>query len=172
MSEFIQLDNIGTILSNIGNKIIQNQNILKCLNYNTSNALSQQNIIIEDIIKLSGKGTDPISEQRIFKMLTSNIIVDTVRTELRFGIAKINPDNIYLTSLPITFQIITHYSLWELDDNKQRPFIMINEILKVLNGNSTDIGGIGQLQLISPIIFITFTNNNFSGYTFSLSTTL
>lgn len=167
MSEYIQLDNIGNILSNIGNKLIQNQNILKCINYNTSDALLQPDVGIEDIIKLTGKGEDPISEQRIYKMLTNNIIVDTARTELRFGISVIQPDNIYLSDLPITFQVICYNTLWELDDNMLRPFIIIKEILKELNG--IDVGGIGQLKLVKPIGFISFSNN-FSGYSFALST--
>ena len=164
----IRLDNMGEILANVGNKICTNQNLLKCIAYDQPDALSQPDIKITDknnidVVELIGKGNDPKNQQRIFKFLIDKYIIETVRSELRFGIPKIQPENRYIAKLPITFQIIIHNSLLELNDNKMRPFIMINELLKDLNGNIDDIKGIGGLELSNPIIFHQF-NNNFSGY--------
>ncbi len=167
MSELINLDNVGTILSNIGNMLIGNQNLLKCIKYNTPNALSQSNLIIEEIIDIAGQGTNPINQQRIFKYPFYDNIVDEVRTELRFFIPEIKPQNIYLSELSISFQIITHNSLIDLDDNKQRTLVMVKEILTTFNGN--DVGGIGNLILSKPIK-ITPWNSSFSGYYFNMNT--
>ena len=69
MSELITLSEVGRILSNIGNKLIQCKDILKLINYNTPDALSQADVSLQDIIKLVGKGSDPKSEQKYLKLL-------------------------------------------------------------------------------------------------------
>lgn len=167
MSELITLDNAGTILSNIGNMLIGNQNLLKCIKYDSADALLNSDLSIDDIIDLAGKGTDPINQQRIFKYPFYNNIIDEVRTELRFFIPQIKPENIYLSELPIGFQILIHNSLIDLDDNKQRSLIIVKEILTTLNGN--DVGGIGNLNLTKPINIISW-NDAFSGYSFNMNT--
>ena len=167
MSELIQLDSVGNILSNIGNKLIQNQNLLKCIKYDTSDALSESDIGIQGIVDLVGKGTDPKTQQRIYKYPFNNNIVDETRSELRFFIPKITPNNIYVSELQINFQIVIYNTLIELDDNKFRFIVMIQEILNSLNGFSC--GGIGLLYLKTPINIVTWSDN-FSGYTFSLCT--
>ena len=161
----IQLDNIGNILSDIGSKLIQNKKLMRLIKYNQSNALSSSlpDVTMTEIIKLVGKNPNHLQEQRIFKVLINDNIIDEVRVELRFGVSTIQPINLHIAKLPIDFQIIVHNSLWELDDNKFRAFEIIKELLSDLNGNSDDVKGVGQLQLIKPISFIIF-NKNFSGY--------
>jgi hypothetical protein len=130
-------------------------------------ALSQSDLTIEEIIDLCGFGTDPHSQQRIFKYPFFNNVVDEVRSELRFFIPRIKPENIYLSEVSIVFQIVIHNSIIDLDDNKQRTFKMIEEILKIFNGN--DIGGIGNLMLKNSIDIVAW-NDSFSGYVFNMST--
>lgn len=165
MSEFIQLSNIGNIISNIGNTLIENQNLLKLIKHNSPDALSQPDLTIEDIIDLCGFGADPHTQQKIFKYPFFNNVVDEVRSELRFFIPRIRPENIYLSEVSITFQIVIHNSIIDLDNNKQRTFKIIEEILKTFNGNY--VGGIGNLTLKNSIDIIAW-NSNFSGYVFSL----
>ncbi len=167
MSELIQLSNIGNIISNIGNTLIENQNLLKLIKYNSSNALLQPDLTIEEIIDLCGFGSDPLNQQRIFKYPFFNNIVDSVRSELRFFIPKIKPENIYLSEVFINFQIIIHNSIIDLDNNKQRTFKIIEEILKTFNRE--DINGIGNLMLKNSIDIVAW-NNSFSGYTFNMLT--
>ncbi len=169
-SHLIQLDNMGNILSNIGNKLIQNKTLMRCIYYDHTDALSTSlpDVPMSEIIKLVGKGQNPNGEQRIFKFLTNDNIIDETRTELRFGISSIKPESLYIAELPVTLQIIIHNSLWELKDNKIRAFVMINELLKDLNGNFEDIKGIGELKLVNPIGFVIF-NKSFSGYIINLS---
>ena len=96
MSNIINLSNAGTILSNIGNKLIENKNLMRCIAYDTPNALSPSlpDVPIEEIIKLVGKGDDPKNQQKIYKYPFNNSIIDNVRSELRFFIPRFKPDNI------------------------------------------------------------------------------
>lgn len=167
MSELIKLSNIGNILSNIGNTLIKNQNLLKLIHFNSSNALLQSNLTIEEIIDFCGQGSDPNTQQKIFKYPYYDKIIDEIRSELRFFIPKIKPENIYLSELSISFQIIVHNSLIDLDDSKQRPIELVKEILQTLNG--VDIGSIGNLKLNSSINIVSW-NSNFSGYAFNMTT--
>jgi hypothetical protein len=167
MSELIQLSKVGDILSNTGNKLIKNQNILRCLKYDTSDALMQTGLNIDDIIKLIGKGNDSITQQRIFNTPFNDNIADSVKTELRYFIPILEPNNLFLSEIIITFQLIIHNTLWELDNNQSRPIILIHEILKDFNGY--DIGSIGELYLEGAIRMVTW-NQNFSGYQINMKT--
>jgi hypothetical protein len=168
MSELISLSNVGNILSNICNTLIENNNLLLLIKYDTSDALSQTNLTNEEIIELCGKGSDPINQQRIFKYPYYDNVVDEIRSELRVFAPIIKPNNIYLAELSISLQIIVHNSIIDLDENKQRPIEIIKEILETLNGND-DIGGIGSLILNSSINIVSW-NNRFSGYVFNMNT--
>jgi len=167
MSELITLENVGQILSNVGNKLTENQNLLKLIKYDDANALSQIDIPIEEIINLCGLRVDTITQQRIYKYPFTNKILDAVRTELRFFIPRINPENLYVSELLISFQIIVHNTKIDLNDNKVRSLVMVQEILKSLNG--FDCSGVGLLYLTTPISIISW-NDYFSGYTFNMST--
>ena len=169
MSEsLVSLSQVGNILSNIGNKIVQNQNIMKLLYYNTPDALAQPDVGVLEIADMLGKTGSP-DKQRIYKYLISDMISEEVKTELRFGIDRIHPENRHIVALPITLQIVCHNSIWELDNNKLRVFVLLEELLDDLNGNIDDVNGIGGLLLKSPITFVNF-NSSFSGYVLLLNT--
>ena len=168
MSELVKLSEISNILSNVGNVFVKNQTLLKCIKFDNVDALSQPDLEIQDIINLIGKGSDPKSQRRIFKVPFNDDIIEEVRTELRFFVSRIPLDNIYLTNLPITFQIIVHNDLWEMDDNLIRPFVIIQEILNELNGREIR-KGIGELKLNNSINMVVY-NSNFTGYIFDLKT--
>ena len=163
MSEEIKLSGIHDILSNIGNKLIQNQPLLKCLKYDSSDALSKPKLTSEEIIEL----VENEEKRRIYRSPFNKQVVDEARTELRVFFPEIIPQNIYLARLTVVFEIIVHESLWELDNNKDRPLIMIGEILKELNGEQ--VGGIGKFYLIDSIKAQIF-NADFTGYIFNMAT--
>jgi hypothetical protein len=169
MSELIQLQNIGNIISNIGNKFIQNKNLMRCIKYDSANALSTllSDINNTEIAKLIGKGLNPKEDQRIYKTPFNDKTISDVRSELRFFSPYFKPENLYLSEVIISFQITIHNSLWELENNTQRPLIMIQEILNDLNG--FDVGGIGELQLDGAIKIVAW-NDNFSGYQINMRT--
>jgi len=171
MSNIINLDKIGNILSSIGNKLIENKTLMRCIAYNTPNALSSSlpDVTIEEIIKLTGKGINPSNKQKIYKCPFNNNIIDEIRSEIRFFIPKLKPENLYISKINIGFEVITYNTLVDLEDNKLRYLVMIQEILNSLNGY--DCGGIGLLYLTeNSSINIVNYNHKFSGYTFFLST--
>jgi hypothetical protein len=166
-NELIKLDNLSSFVSNIGNHLVKNQDILKLLKWNTKNALTTADLGIPDIVALMGRGSDPSKDKRIFKQPFHNEIANEMRSEIRFFIPQINPNNIYIAGVDICFQVIVHNNLWDLDGNLDRPLVMVNRLLNHFNGQ--DVGGIGELKLISPIKMYAYSDN-FSGYTFVLST--
>jgi len=171
MSNIINLDKIGVILSSIGNKLIENNILMRCIAYDTPNALSSSllDVSLEEIIKLTGKGDDPLKQQKIYKYPFNINIVEESRSEIRFFIPKLKPDNIYISGINIGFEVITYNTLIDLEDNKLRYLVMVQEILNSLNG--FDCGGIGLLYLTqNSSINIVNYNYKFSGYTFFLST--
>ena len=169
-NELIKLDGVGTILSKICNKLIENKTLMRCLFYTSSDALSPSlpDVTPLQIKDLCGKGNDPINDQRFYKYEFYDGIKTDTSTELRVFIPIIKPEGIYLSELNICFQIIIHNTKLEIDDNKLKSLIMVNEILKDLNGKD-GCGGIGSLKLISPIIHKPWSSN-FSGYYFFLNT--
>jgi len=166
-NELIKLDNLNSFVSNIGNHLVKNQDILKMLKYDEPNALAQPNLEIGDIVALMGRGSDPSKDKRIYKQPFHNEIANEMRSEVRFFIPQINPNNIYIAGVDICFQVIVHNNLWDLNGNLDRPLVMVNRLLNHFNGQ--DVGGIGELRLISPIKMYAYSDN-FSGYTFVLST--
>lgn len=166
-NEWIKLENANMIISNIGNELTKNQNLLKLIKYDRPDALSQPNLTPQDIRNLVGKGVDR-NLKRIFQYPWSNKTKDDVRSEIRFFIPSFNIEgkNIYLSELKVNFQVVVHDSLIELDNNLIRPLCMINEILKVMNG--FDCGGVGLLQLKSPINIVLWSDD-FSGYTWNMN---
>lgn len=163
----IQLSNIGNILSNIGNKLVENQTLLKCIVYDNEDALSQPDLSIQDIIKIIGRGDNPREQQRIFKVPFNDNTVEEEHIELRFFLPIFNPNNLYLSEVMISFQIIIYNTLWELLNNEMRPFVMIYQILKDFNGY--DIDSIGELKLTNPIRLVMW-NKHYSGYEINFST--
>ncbi len=90
MSELITLENASQIVSNVGNKLIENKNLMRCIKYDNSSALSSSlpDVTPEERIDLVGQGIDPKNQQRIYKRGFTNRILDAIRTELRFFIPK------------------------------------------------------------------------------------
>ena len=167
MSNRIELTEAGRILSNIGNRLIQSQNILKLVSINSPDALYHPDISMKEIIKLTGKGDKPKEQRRIFNTPFNKIITDDIRSEIRYYIPIFKPNNIYLTEIKVCFQIIVDNTLWDIDDNGVRPIIMLQEILKLFNGY--DIGSIGLLELDAPIPIYNWDDGH-AGYLVSFHT--
>ena len=159
-SNLITLGNIDELWGKIGNEIISNQTILKLLYYNDENASTKPDLNINQIKDIAGKGNDE-KLQRIFKTPFNGDIVDELKSELRFYIPLLQPQNSYLADVTFNFELIIHNSLWELSDNKLRPIRLIQELLKTFNGY--DIGSVGRLMLRGSIGNVVF-GKNFSGY--------
>lgn len=165
MSDLIVLNQAQNILSTIGNKLIENANLMRLLYYDSSDALTLSEVSFDNIIEMAGYGE--IDKKRIYKYPFYSLIESTAKSEIRFFLDKIKPENIYLAHLPIYFQVIVHCSLVDLDSNLQRPLEMLKEVLNTLNNES--VGGIGKLQLRDMIRMYSYSEN-FAGYEFCLHT--
>ncbi len=133
--------------------------------YNTRNALSQTNLTSNQISSLINQ--DNLKDTRIFFSPSPTITITDEQTQLRIFISSLSPENLYLGKVVFDFQIIVHENLWLLDNTKQRPIVIIQEILKKLN--DVDILGLGNLKLINPIRVVKFADK-FTGYGFNMST--
>lgn len=163
--ELISIDKINTILPNIAIKLIDKNDLMKSLQYNTTDALSQD-ITLEQIGKLMDQKY--IIDTRIFYQPFNNLILNEERTELRIYIARLRPNNRYLADLHVGFDIVVHNNLWRLDEGKQRPLVMYKEILNALNG--VFVGGIGELVFENSNFDLRYFNKEFTGYTFIMKT--
>lgn len=164
-----QLETIDNISKNIALKLLDNQTLLKLLYYNVSDALLQPDLTDEQRYELIDQSNTD-KTKIYYSPYSINILVDEV-TQLRIILSEIQPENIQLANVLIDFQIITHNRLWVMEDGRQRPLVMIQEILKMLNGQ--DAMSIGTLFFGGskriPTRLIKY-NNDFSGYIMTMGT--
>lgn len=166
MNNLITLSDAGRILSNIGNRLTQNKNILKILKYNTSDCLTQPDLTLPEILEIIGRGSNPKMQRRIFNVPFNDKIIEEGRSELRFFISQFRPENIYLSSVNISFQIVIHTTIWEINEG-YRPMQLIHEILNDFNGY--DIGSIGELQLNGGITLYNWSSD-YDGFIVNMKT--
>jgi hypothetical protein len=168
MSDYTRLDRINEIPINIAFALLENDNIFKCLKHNIKNALDL-NITEDDKFLLISQ--DDQTNKRVYFQPFNNDIVSEARSELRFYVAEISPENNILSEVSIGFEIIVYNDLWLLENGKQRPLVMINEILKTLNGKN--INGIGTIKIHDKYpCRVTKYNNSFTGYSLMMKTRL
>lgn len=159
----INYDSIDNVSINIILKLLENQNLLKCLYYNTPNALTQADLT--DDIKYAMVDQLDKTYTKIHILPFPAEISDEAQSEIRFFISTFSPENIRLSRVIYDFVIIVHESLWILNGGKVRALTIIQEILNCLNGK--DVDGLGKLELVEPINIVKFADN-VSGYIMSL----
>lgn len=156
------------ITENILALILKNQTLLKCLKYESSEALFDDVNCpdITDDEKLLMTKQDDEDNCRIFVTPYNNQIISTAKSQLRFFIPTVSPENSYLAELSVDFEIIVENRLWRMDGGI-RPSIIRSELLKTLNGQNVD--SIGNLIFNTPSRIATY-NDNFTGYQLTLKT--
>jgi hypothetical protein len=154
------LNGVDRIIENILIQLLSNQNLLKCLKYDSTDALSQPDLTQSDIDILINQEGDTSKSRVFFTPFNLNPANDA-KSELHLFIRRFKPDNIQLANVQILFQIIVNNQLWRLDNGQQRPLVMIEEILNSLQG--VDIGFIGNLYFTNDISIIQY-NPYFTGY--------
>jgi len=168
MPEYTRLNRINEIPINIGFALLEIDNLFKCLKYNSINALELE-ITQEDKLLLINQ-SDKINK-RVFFQPFNNDIISEIRSELRLYVFEISPEDNKLSEIYIGFEIITHNDLWLLDNGKQRPLVMLNEIFKLLNGK--EVNGIGTIKINTRYpCRIRYYNDNFAGYNLIMKTRL
>jgi hypothetical protein len=162
------LSGVESVVENILINLMENQTLLKCLKYTSSDALSQPDLTEDEKMGLLNPDQD-FTNVRIFFTPFDYQTTDTTRTELRVFVSEFSPDNHILSKVRIMFQVVVSNHMWRLDAGKQRPLTMISEILKTLHGK--EVGAIGELMFLDPFR-LKFYNKEYSGYEFSPRTRL
>lgn len=149
------------VMRNIVRKLIQNQTLLKCLWYEDSDALERPDLTGDEINVLMDATN--INKARILFTPFNPETESMTKTELRIFYPEFIPNNRVLAKTNIMFQIVVNNPMWQLDGVRQRPIVMIQEILDTLHGQ--EVGAIGELMFQDPIR-IRYYNPSFSGYEF------
>lgn len=165
-NEYAILENIDVKINNLALKIIQNSKICKCLKFNSMDALNQ-NITEDEIYSLINKSSDNVDNRRIYFQPFLDKSISDQRTELRIY-CNFNMENRILSKCYFYVEIICNNNLWDLDDSKIRPLVILTELLQSLNGE--DIGGVGLLNCQNQNFLIVPYNDYFSGYRVIFST--
>jgi hypothetical protein len=154
------LENSDRIITNVLAKLIENQNFLKLLQYPTNDALSKPDLTQEQINALFDSTSNHDTKRILFTPFNINV-ADAEKSEIRIFIRNFTPDNIQLTNLSLCIQVICSNNVWLMDEGRMRPLVLIQEILKSLNG--VDVEFVGNLYFNAPIKVGVY-NPHFSGY--------
>lgn len=124
--------------------LMENEEILwKLLKYDTPDALEKPNLTLDEKAKLIYKGIDNSDSYRVFR---TPFIDDTFTTQcqmLRVFLTTLYPQNRTRGLVSFTFECINHIKLANLNGYLNRAELMVQRIIKCLNGK--DINGVGVL---------------------------
>ena len=123
--------------------MVNNENIWKLLKYNTSNALSFPNLTIEEKRALIFNGVGDSENYNVFRCPFVDDAFTKEVSQLRIYSLTINPNNRSVSTIDFAIDCITHVKLSNINGCKNRAEIMVEEIIKTLNGQ--DIDGVGRL---------------------------
>lgn len=142
-------------------KILENERLKKLLYYNTKDALVQSNLTEKQSVELLIPHKEKIGEQIIDVPSLIKFVPKVYVDEAEVSYLIISFDNFFPTNNPefrdcvVEFDIICHFSLWNLDNMQLRPYKIAAELDSMFN--NARLSGIGTLQ------FIGASNFNISG---------
>ena len=135
-----QLQEMGYNLQNIVKRLTANQNLLKLLYYTDKDPFSQQDLTKEQV------------QKEIFEKLIK--IVPRVGAEAKEGAQSIiafrvirsrkTTTNSEFQNITLAFEIFVPLTQWILKDVSLRPFLIMSEIQKSLEGKT--IEGLGRIE--------------------------
>lgn len=156
---FCTLENFNNIEKKIALRLIDNQNLLKLLYYNGTDALSQPDLNDEQRYSMINQ----INQEHtkiFFSPYPSNTEEEKL-SQIRITVDKITPKNNILSDIVFRCDVIVHNDLWAIDNGDTRPRQLVVEMLKSLNGKEVD--GLGLLYFKYDITQQRFSKNH-SGY--------
>ena len=152
------------VYTNIVSKIITDTDLVKCLYYSESDALTKSTPTQEQIFAML-KQTDR-ENCRIFNIAPTYFVTEQVRAEIRIYETKMSSTDSQIAAVTYAFDVLCHQTLWTLDDGGRRVMKIINGILETLNGEN--VGGIGKMRFFNPkspdFLKLQFYNDVFCGY--------
>lgn len=117
--------------------------IWKLLKYNDADAYSRPNLTLEEKSKLIYNGEAILTDYNVFFDYMMDDAEDQMKTLLRIYPAEVYPNNRVTGLCTVNLEVFTHSHINHLSNYTTRVDVIIQTLLKVLNG--TDIGGIGVL---------------------------
>lgn len=117
--------------------------IWKLLKYNDADAYSRPNLTLEEKSKLIYNGESILTDYNVFFDYMMDDAEDQMKTLLRIYPAEVYPNNRVTGLCTVNLEVFTHSHINHLSNYTTRVDVIIQTLLKVLNG--TDIGGIGVL---------------------------
>ena len=160
-NDYVELKGISKILNYLASYLLENTTICQCLKYDSPDCLSKT-ITNEDKDNLINSKLENKPNRRIYFQSSLNKTSTNERTELRIYPAWFNIENRVLGKTCIAIDIVFHNDLNDLDNSEIRPMILLNEILKSING--VDVKGIGLLNIEGQKIPLITVNDYFSMY--------
>ena len=137
-------------MTNISYKIIEHlmtnpdaEIIWKLLKYNNADAYSRPNLTLEEKAALIYNGQAKQSDYNVFFDYMMDDAEDDMKTLLRIYPADVYPLNRVTGLCVVNIEVFTHSKLNHLSNYTTRVDVIIQTLLKVLNGS--DIGGVGVL---------------------------
>jgi hypothetical protein len=111
-----------------------NELIWKLLKYDTSDAHLQLNLTKEEKAKLIYNGEELATKFRVFMDVGQPDAVTEEITLLRISHWHISPKNRTTGLITVSFQVYAHYKINHLSNYKTRNDVIVNELIKTMNG--------------------------------------
>lgn len=176
MAYYNKLSNVNEIPKQIVKAFIEYENKLECddtdnnddlfklLKYNTPDALSLP-ITIADKVSILKQNSNLSENGVIFQRFNSDTFEDKV-SQIRIYIQSGRPSDNILSDIIVGIDIVVHNDLMILDKGDNRVLILLEELMKTLNGLNIGLGILsfnnrGSFQLLD-------FNKSFQGYRFMM----
>lgn len=132
------LEELGPNLQDIITRLQSNQNLLKLLYYTDKDPLSQPDLTKEQIQK-------EVFE-KLIKVIPRVGPKETAKSliSLRIVRGRKNPENGEFRNISISIEVFVPLTQWFIKDSNLRPFCILGEIQKSLDGKRID--GLGKLS--------------------------
>ena len=117
--------------------------IWKLLKYDDADAYSRPNLTLEEKSKLIYNGAAVLSKYNVFFDYMMDDAEDQMKTLLRIYPAEVYPTTRVTGICTVNLEVFTHSKINHLSNYTTRVDVIIQTLLKVLNG--VDVGGIGVL---------------------------
>ena len=182
-SDYNRFTGLPSIPYNIVQYLFNNDNLMKLLYYNTSDALSQPNLTDEQKRSMIYNGevnADDNSQSTNYKIFLSANPDDAISEQtsmLRVYKYRVMPTDKIVSKVVYCFELINHVKLMYLDNYTLRYENMFVELMRSLNGAN-------GIQGISPLVFdktmssdcesrwTPFNNVNYQGERVTMCTTV
>lgn len=131
------LEELGPNLQKVIKRILANQDLLKLLYYTDKDPLSGQDLTSEQI------------ENEVYEKLVKIVPrvgpKETANSLITMRVIKgiVNSDNNQVMDIALHFEVFTPMTQWMIKDSNLRPFAIMGQLQKTLNGKI--INGLGRL---------------------------